>query len=402
MQHHGHIHGKIIMAKGSAMGLWRGKKGSSVFYYLKNSNNAQKQGIRERVYTVSNPQTDAQLEQRVLMAPIRNLYNALQTVIRRSWQGLEYGGKGTQEFFKLALRVRNYVPYLQKGDTRAVPGQYQISRGSIGEVTTHNEEPDYFGTSLMNDSVQADTEWGEISQSLIAKNDIKQGDQLTLIWCETNSTTGADADARYIWHIKSVYVDIESTTLAADMSEEYGFTVASTEGRMTVFPEMSEGNTICATACIVSRLSDTGMYERSSSTIRINLEFLAYWLTPQRKSFAKMSYKTGIFSTRSTNWPTDPNEEPGSSGGEVIDGSYTITGLTGDKAMCNGKKALVRINVETMDMVGVYIKDDSTLGECLVDAEDRVALAYSVEMQAVGLTKSDIPALANLPSVAYE
>ena len=390
------------MAKGSAMGLWRGKKGSSVFYYLKNSNNSQKQGIRERVYTVSNPQTDAQLEQRVLMAPIRNIYNALQTVIRRSWQGLEYGGKGTQEFFKLALRVRNNVPYLQKGDTRAVPGQYQISRGSIGEVTTHNEDADIFGTSLICNVVSSpNMTWGEMSASLIANNDVKQGDQLTFIWCQSNSSTGSDADARYIWTVKSVYVDSESTIEATDFESELGIPFITDEGRLTVSLDIT-GEYIVATACIVSRLSDTGKYERSSSTIRINLEYLAYWLTIQRKSFAKMSYKTGIFSTRSTNWPTDPNEEPGSSGGEVIDGSYTITGLTGNKAMCNGKKALVRINVDTQEMVGVYIKDDSTLGDCLVDADDRVSLAYSVEMQAVGLTKSDVPALANLPSVAYE
>lgn len=60
------------MAKGSAMGLWRGKKGSNVFYKIANSSNGQQQGIRQRVFDVANPKTAAQAQQRIKMRAAQN------------------------------------------------------------------------------------------------------------------------------------------------------------------------------------------------------------------------------------------------------------------------------------------------------------------------------------------
>ena len=103
------------MAKGSAMGLWKGKKGSSVFYQIKNTNSAQKQGIRERNYEPANPKSARQASQRMRMYPAQAVYGVLKDTIERSWQGVKYGQMTRQAYLKSALRSEFY-PFVSKSD----------------------------------------------------------------------------------------------------------------------------------------------------------------------------------------------------------------------------------------------------------------------------------------------
>lgn len=366
------------------MGLWRGKKGSSVFYYLRNSNNREKQGIREYQPVVSNPQTSAQIDQRVYMKPAQNLYRELADIIRRSWQGLEYGGKGTQEFFKGALRqgkftTQGQIPWLDKGDNRAVPGAYKISNGSIGEVTITAITEDVITTSLRVDPETESGTTGDVMASLISLNDIKQGDQITCVVCLSNTEYAAN-NSRYIWEIVSFYINPEETADWGDIAYSNYWYITQDSGKLVI---ENKGNSpypfMCAGAVIVSRLGSTGTYQRSNTTIAVDPETQAYWYSYSRYAAAKLSY-TIFGGTRSGNWIVDEQAGDSPSTREKVDGTFTLAGLTGDKASANGTSVRVQRYADDNSIAAVYVIPTEDSGETvypLINSANGRAVQYT-------------------------
>lgn len=366
------------------MGLWRGKKGSSVFYFLRNSNNREKQGIREYQPVVGNPQTSAQLDQRMYLAPAQNLYRELADIIRRSWQGLEYGGKGTQEFFKGALRHGTTrpvgIPWLDKGDTRAVPGTYQISGGSIGEVFVTPTDADSLSTSLRLGELD-NLSWGSVSSALIARNDIKAGDQLTIVICGSGDEYPIST-SRFGWVVESVYVNPEDTTTQlpdilqnniASLAYSNDSLIIETKGNAP-FPFLQ------AAAVIVSRLGSTGTYQRSDATIAVNLETMEFWYTANRHDLARTSYIRGSGGSRSGNWIVDDNAGENPASREKVDGTFTLAGLTGDKADANGTSVRVQRYADDNTIAAVYVIATQSEGQTvypLVNSANGQAVEYT-------------------------
>lgn len=366
------------------MGLWRGKKGSSVFYYLRNSNNREKQGIREYQPVVSNPQTTAQMDQRVYMKPAQNLYRQLADIIRRSWQGLEYGGKGTQEFFKYALRQGKFtpqgqIPWLDKGDNRAVPGAYQISNGSIREVLVTQIDNAGFVTSLYIGDAPGST-WGEYSEKLIANNDIKQGDQLTIVTCLSDKSTANDqASAAYIWNVASAYVNTDDDTPIGDVIP---LPVVITQSAGYLSGDVSGGELpqyLAGVAIIVSRLGSTGTYQRSPAIICVNGTIMSYWFSFAKYAAAKLSY-TIFGGSRSGNWIVDDNAGDNPATREKVDGTFTLAGLTGDKASANGTSVRVQRYADDNSIAAVYVIPTEVEGETvypLINSANGRAVQYT-------------------------
>jgi len=388
------------------MGLWRGKKGSSVFYFLRNSNNREKQGIREYQPVVGNPQTSAQIDQRMYLAPAQNLYRELADIIRRSWQGLEYGGKGTQEFFKHALRHGTTrpvgIPWLNKGDTRAVPGTYQISSGSIGEVTVEMQSTDEGFTSLKIDiTVDQNTTIGALSASLIALNDIKQGDQITLVSCASDEEEPS-ATAKFGWDVWSFYVNTDDTTTGYLSGK---FIKLTSTGNFLTITNIG-GNPypfLQAAAVIVSRLGSTGTYQRSNATIAVYQESMANWYSANRHDLARNSYIMGTGGTRSGNWIVDDNAGDNPASREKVDGTFTLAGLTGDKASVNGVNVRVQRYADDNTIAAVYVIPTQSEGQTiypLVNAASGAAVIYDGTGGAFGyIFPSDQAELANKTTI---
>lgn len=395
------------MAKGSAMGIWRGRKGNNVFYYNRNSNNAQKQAVRERVYEVANPQSDAQVAQRVKLLPAQRIAQQLNAVLKRSWQGVEYGGKGLQEFYKRALRMQAGYPFVNKEEDRAIPGEYQISKGTIGEVIMSLEDiaGQYSNLESVNKG-QRELTWGEQSQIMIAANDIKEGDQLTFVVCKSNETDATlYGGANYKWVVFSIIVNSQDTRMLADFATQ-GVELTTAEQNNKFFLTLATPDeAIAASAIIVSRLASNGQsYERSTATLFVNPNILEYWTSSSRRSAARRSYQKQA-GGQSTNWPVDP--EGGGTAAGTISGTYTLSGLTGDYAAANGKTCWVRYQEDTGALAAVYIT--GWLGEpsdVLVDGSTNAAMEVTVSMQDVPVRISQIatqvPALASLRQITWE
>lgn len=390
------------------MGIWRGKKGSSVFFYLKNSNNAQKQGIRERVYEVHNPQTVAQIDQRMKLRPLSNLYNVIAPLARRSWQGVDYGGKGRQRFMKDNLGDNSEVPFLNYGETRPIPGSYKISDGSIPQVTMDVYDVLTGVTSLELNPGQVTT-WGAACQQLMDNHGLQEGDQITFVWCHVNSQVDI-LNSNYFWGYDSVYIDPNS-------DEPFEITmknkVATGVVEINSIPYLSletvganNAAALVAFGCIISRLGNTGTYERSTCELTVNATLLAPWFTQSRYQAALKTYQTHDTSASNTRWVVDEEStRSGSTTRATSPGSYTLSGLTGGAAALNGTEIWVRRYDDDNTLAAVYVTsheiqftDYDTL---MVKRSDNSYTSYTVEMVEHPLVVADVPGLAGVPTLQW-
>lgn len=120
------------MAKGSQIGLQKGKLGNTVKYRISGSNNKEEQGTRAYQPVVANPKTMAQAAQRIKMTPAVNFYRAFQEeILDHSFQGEKYGARCHAAFMKAALKMNIGFPFVPMGREAVAPGEYLMSRGSI-------------------------------------------------------------------------------------------------------------------------------------------------------------------------------------------------------------------------------------------------------------------------------
>lgn len=291
------------MAKGSAMGLWKGKKGSSVFYQIKNTNSMQKQGIRERNYEPSNPKSARQASQRMRMYPAQAVYGVLKDTIERSWQGVKYGQMTRQAYLKSALRSEFY-PFVSKGAGVIVPGPYQIAKGSLGEVTASLTETGiaHIGFSIATSAPGVQT-ISALSSALLEANPwLKEGDQITFVLCYT----GDAAVVRFNWFVGSFYIDSTDESQIIDETGIYplGFEF-DWDGNGINFSPVNE-QFIYAAACIVSREGTTPL--RTNATLSVNAAALPDYYGAAARAKAQRSYMKAL-TIQSTDWPVDPSGE---------------------------------------------------------------------------------------------
>lgn len=384
------------MAKGSAMGLWRGKKGSTVFYALKNSNNGQRQAMRERVYEISNPKTVQQASQRLKMLPAQRVYSVLKPILRRSWQGVNYGGDGYREFMKYAMSMKSGYPYVNKDETRIVPGNYLLSKGVLPSVdivsVPIDSDGDSFSCTLATRESGLST-IGQLSEVLVVPEEgvvtLNEGDQVTIIWVKSNQQT--EPGGYYSWHYASFFVDhTDATPISDALPGIMSVGQENAAGRGYLKFNLDTGYCVAA-AVIISRLNGS-TYERSTSYMKCNENFLSWWQGAARIEESRVSYM-GSAGAQSADWPVEPEQEAEITAPAL----YTISGLTGEKAECNGKKVWVRQNISN-ELTAVYAwPDDDSLDANGLIGENGRTIGYGENVTT--LTPTDVTALANLPII---
>lgn len=302
------------MAKGSAMGLWKGKKGSSVFYQIKNSNSLQKQGVRERNYEPANPRTTRQAGQRMRMYPAQAVYGVLKDTIERSWQGVKYGQMTRQAYLKSALRSE-WFPAVSKGDGVIVPGPYQIAKGTLQEVPVVLTSGGVSFNFLLTGSLSQFTV-GALSEQLLAANPwLQAGDQITIVLCYTTNRTVV----QFNWNVGSFYINTTDTTpLTWQNCDWIPQPFEYDEGAEGIGIEPRDEAYLYAASCIVSREGTTPL--RSTAYLAVDAPALPDYYDVQSRARARRSYMNP-FTAQSTDWPVDPGDEGGGSEGDY----YNVT-----------------------------------------------------------------------------
>lgn len=392
------------MAKGSAMGLWKGKKGSSVFYKIANSNSAQKQGIRERIYDVANPQSSAQAGQRMRMYPAQAVYGAIKEVIERSWQGIKYGEAARREYLKGALRA-SVFPAIAKGMGVVVPGPYQIAKGSLQEYRQSFDTNGSFIIDMPAASAVAsdDGTLADLSVALLSANpQLANGDQLAFVICY--NPTGSTLYPSFVWQVVSFELDTKSTQALSELLPANIELAVSTQN-MTI--SAAGGATFWAAAMILSREATTPL--RSNATLVCRIDIMQQWYSASAIEEARKSYMKPETTAR-VDWPADPITPEEIIGSHLS--TYTITGLTGAQLQIfNGANVIVyrKDTDDSLTAVAVltgsgYNGETVAEGACVVgEAGTILERDYTVGSETVtmNLLVSMVTDLASLRQVPF-
>lgn len=244
------------MAKGIGLiGNFKGKVGNTVGYKLTASNNGQTQGIRVYQPIVKNPKSAGQAEQRAKLLAVNATYRALKMVIDRGNEGLPYGNKSRLAWLKTALKAEG-MPWFEKGALPKAAVVCQLTKGSLAGFN-YNVSEDSF--EIVAKGVTAETSVatiGAVSTAIMAAYPhVKEGDQITLVF------VGSD-DIGISTEIFSFVVDPASTE-ATDK-----FKAAANS--LQYVAEISYG----LASVILSRLGESGEHLRSTSSLRIDPEWL--------------------------------------------------------------------------------------------------------------------------------
>lgn len=295
------------------LGPISGRVGNTVGYVLKDAKK-QTQGWRVYQPNVGNPQTDAQMQQRVRLTAINNQYRALKEIISRGFEGLNYGNVSRRKYLSMAMGQRFEGPWLAKDDKRPVPVlQIPITVGSLPQVVCEpNDSEDCFDTNLIVPAgVSPDTNIGELSEVFTASG-YQEGDQITFCFA-----IYGDGGAVRVWW-ESFYVAGGSTD---DLPTTIAAVVAVSQGHLVV----NYGTYIDAVAIAVSRDGD-GSHLRSTTYWAINGEM-------EGAFYADSSYRQNSPSyirhrSASTNWELDTDVEGGGGGGGgSVQLAYTVSGV---------------------------------------------------------------------------
>lgn len=183
----------------SFFGLRRGSTKSLTFQVFRGQ-----QVTKDRVAHVSNPQSNQQMAQRLIIPMVASARATLKTLVDHSFEGTPYGEQSLKEFSSSNLRkdaLSKILAYVPKGGMDCGLANYIISRGSLNPITSSvtdfsnddNTAKEPIKTSIVGVSAgQATTAPSDNTQLLawyipllIQANAgiLQAGDQLTFLLC---------------------------------------------------------------------------------------------------------------------------------------------------------------------------------------------------------------------------
>lgn len=160
---------------------------------------------RTRVRTIANPKTEGQAAQRMLMAAITRFYSPLTTCLERSFEGLNRS-KSYSKFLKVNAQLGKSQLFAVPKDAGLVPVPVKLSAGTMPSPAVSFDTTAGHGFKMDVSGAAAADNWGELSQQIIAKYGVQNGDQITIICCIESQMAG-----EYNIEYNRFYLDINST-----------------------------------------------------------------------------------------------------------------------------------------------------------------------------------------------
>lgn len=304
------------MAKSkSFFGLRSGSTKSLTFQVYKGQ-----QITKDRVYRVSNPRTDAQMQQRALLKIVAAARTSLKGLVDHSFEGVTYGEASLREFSKQNLRAGalSVTSYSPNGISNAGFANLIVANGSIdGEFTLIESTvssnryisagiyPDFsFPAAKANDPATAIFSYLETFAKTNNVPMLKPGTQLSFItvyeggvadvktaagtkvaslsdfaidrFMVPDSETGASQvqDVNGDWKVKTdVTAGAKEVKIVNTDGDEIGIKCSNSEtsGNITIEVYVDVAESVnCGGALILSRY-ENGTWRRNSATIKIGL-----------------------------------------------------------------------------------------------------------------------------------
>lgn len=255
----------------------QGKLANIVGYKNPASSKANNNFYRERVYTVSNPKTQAQAVQRAKVRPAQIFYNGFERVLNHAFLPSLRASRNRNRFMSLAMKL-NEVPDLMKGEAFLPFCQYQISAGALGldalaAAASIKKAPaganfDWSGSILfpnlrIDDSIEmvpTDT-IGAVSSLLIENNTgLVEGMELTFLAVVASS---ADPFQRVAQIVSFVLDKGNSVTKLGDIMGDYLAWKKGADYTLILTTESNDYEVLSAGLIISARAGNTYVYTNS-------------------------------------------------------------------------------------------------------------------------------------------
>ena len=203
---------------GGAFGFLRKSIGSITYRTSTAALDGKKRQVASlKPTTVKNPNTVAQIMQRMKMAPAAKFFDALSEILDHSWEGVPYGAKSRLEFMRRAMKNEPavYVPY---GYKSVAPGEYEVSAGSLPSLPWRNEIPADAETNINTDDNLTKAAVDELKAY-----GILEGDQITVACLQNKGGLYEAGLARVIVGVDNAWesnidgtigINIDSTSVA--------------------------------------------------------------------------------------------------------------------------------------------------------------------------------------------
>lgn len=268
------------------LGQARGKVGDIVF-----SRNNGRQVIKARSEEVKNPQTTAQVLQRILLNTVSQAYSKMLAICDHSFEGVKTGQDTMSAFMKRNLnQLRGRVVTI-KNQTGSLAGIYAVTpigsktlslnpyimaTGTLPPAVVSEISGDDAATSVAVLEIPGVTE-SLTYENVIAGLGLNRGDQLTFITLNYDTNQGITFNfARII--LDPTNADGTPALIATPIISD-GAVVAASERNTGVFARLSEaegklsfsvsGGQVVGACCIVSRQADNGNWLRSNAVMKL-------------------------------------------------------------------------------------------------------------------------------------
>lgn len=294
----------MAKVEGSFITRIKGSIGNTTF-----RQNGKNNVASQKATSVKNPCTPEQIKQRMYSRVVNSAYSTLKEICNHSFEGVKNGAESMSYFLSanqslLKESDTDKTLFLPKGAKRVfAPNPYLISEGSL---TT----PEMFPGTNGNDNKGANIgdEWG--AAETVGEVTVKQlhdflnakiGDQITLVSIDFSNATSSfkiyDPQAVTMWLTRYVFREDTETNVAFNKTDgtliQANLDLKKSQlGQLALFGG-TNGNThqfsifaakkgsilaaptiAIATAYILSRKGENGIWQRSTSYLAINKE---YW-----------------------------------------------------------------------------------------------------------------------------
>lgn len=343
------LNSKLMATSSNFFGLRRGSTKSLTFQVFRG-----KQVTKDRVTTVRNPQSVAQMRQRLKLPIVANARAILKTLVNHSFEGTAYGEESLKLFSSLnlkkdALTVNEWVP---KGAMDCGNSNLIVSRGSLPSIEMldmqYSNNAFTITSTTLSDYIDMDTDdlpngddtfKGPIVKAFLKANPfLQEGDQLTIL----ASLAGQD----YTYPVAS-----DGTV---DSAHVHQFVIS----RIIFDSENGDSNWKCETGGESGYFSD-GYFTfgyRNGQTSKNNMTFTCMY-TPQGVSATHICAYTIIHSRLVDGVWKRSTQRLNISGGEGEPSwlsalySYKYAGTVSSKYLNSG--------AEGVDITGGYVQTDA-------------------------------------------
>lgn len=303
---------------GGAFGFLRKSIGSVTYRTSTAALDGKKRQVASlKPTSVKNPNTVAQIMQRMKMAPAAKFFDALSGILDHSWEGVPYGAKSRLEFMRRAMKNNPavYVPY---GYKSVAPGEYEISAGSLPSLpwrqVSQNDQADSLltvGSSLTQNQVD-----------LLVALGHQLGDQITFIGMYNNG---------------GLYV-VETGYVIIGAGEEWQGVVNNFENAENTILKVDGTNfgaansTPAACAFIVSRGSVAATAKRSNEQMLLIGEYRNL-LSLEAMNAAIESYQTQTaYNSLNSDWYLNQGTTQAFNG-RIVSGNIAVTPTGGQSTV---------------------------------------------------------------------